>query len=69
MQNYLVQIPSSSSNYVETNATSTNRSQAKPVSTPKKETRSKVPVSSIKPTLNIAKTRRQAVNAANPVVV
>lgn len=69
MQNYLVQIPSSSSNYVETNTTSTNRSQAKPVSTPKKETRSKVPVSSIKPTLNIAKTRRQAVNAANPVVV
>ena len=63
MSNYLTRIPSSSSSYAETDLASPTRSQTKPASTSKKEIRPSIPISSIKPTINISKPRRQAANA------
>ena len=69
MSNYLAQLPSSSSSYVETDPASINRTQSKPTQTSKKEMKSRIPISPTKPALNVSKTRRQAANTTNSTVV
>lgn len=69
MSNYLAQLPSSSSSYVETDPASINRTQSKPTQNSKKEMKSRIPISPTKPALNVSKTRRQAINATNSIVV
>lgn len=69
MSNYLAQLPSSSSSYVETDPASINRTQPKQTQTSKKEMKSRIPISPTKPALNVSKTRRQAANTTNSIVV
>lgn len=64
MSNYLAKLPSSSSSYSETNVNPINHSSTRTTTAPaKKEIKPKIPISSVKPALNVSKTRRQALNA------
>lgn len=70
MSNYLAKLPSSSSSYSETNVNPTTHSSTRTTTAPaKKEIKPKIPISSVKPALNVSKTRRQALNTSTSLTV